>query len=669
MNSSRKSLLNQGVCFAAISLFVVSAATLRAGDSQRSYSVTREEVVRLTSAQASLRAAKAIEQMRRHLEEWGTVNVSQPLLYPVNGQFSLGAAAEFPSYKDYYGTELTNVTAAAGQLSQTGTSASVTATYNAPQFTATPQPSASASPESVAPISEFPLAAPAAAAPSDAPASQTKSYLDQATFHKPGELIGTLPNGNAPRSAVTQAATDKITELLLRQMANPVTPDDGSKLCLAIFQVTCNPGWRTLKGYMADVFLHWEYAQLKTNEKVNLSLSRGAPTAPEVVAILPLVDAQNMDLRNSQRELYSLLVSMAASGALGGDNAAGKGVLDFIHSYQKDAASRNAMPVVNSYTTTFGMGFRFSPSFVAMADPARKKSAAANVLIPTSFPVLAIVRFREEDTARADVLAWHTNFRWLIRDRRVSFRPWDWHLPERREDEGRRLRVAWNGAAALRDLTAAYGGRDDADVSTDPDYQLLRTDYHELSYKIGTNWSYSPLKYLFAKPKPPSIATPHPEMVDPLVDTRLTIQGRNLKPDGLRVFFGGQECTVLSVENDSTVIALFKSAKVATKRRSEPGMEKRRWAELVVATKSGTDSRDIEIDLTPQEKAEEKRIADEKKKVVQVTRDADGHILAVDLSRIEGLSTKDILDATVKILGVEETPPKAMADASKHSSR
>jgi hypothetical protein len=378
-----------------------------------------------------------------------------------------------------------------------------------------------------------------------------------------------------------------------------------------------------------------------------------------------LVDAQNMDLRNSQRELYNLLVSLAASGALGGGNAAGKGVLDFVHSYQKDAASRNAMPVVNSYNTTYGMGFRFSPSFVAIADPARKKSAAANVLIPTTFPVLAVVRFREEDKGGAKFLAWHTNFRWLIRDRRVSLLPWAWHLPERREDERRRLRIAYDASAAFSDLTAAYGGREDASLSTDPDYQLLRTDYHELSYKLGTNWSYSPLDYLFAEPAKPSITTRTPEVIDPALDTKLTIEGANLKAEGLRVFFGGQECTVLSVDNETTVVALFKAAKVATKPR--PNIENRRWAELVVATKTGAAATEVEIDLEPQRKAQAEKIAADKKTAVQLVRDAQGHILTVDLSRIEGLSSKEVLEATMKILGVEQPKPKTTAEAGKPS--
>jgi hypothetical protein len=677
----------------SILLLLFLAATLRAGDftrEQTSSSRRADKVLTVDSRQVSARAAKAIERMRRHLEEWGTVNVSQPLLYPVNGQFSLGAPSDFPIFKEYYATELTNVTAAAGQLAQSAFVGGVSGNFNASQYTSPPAQPASSPGAGTGAVAnpQFPLAPPVATTPTDVPASQAKVFLDQATFHKPGELLGSAPNGNAPHSAVNQSATDKITELLLRTLANPAPPDDGSKLYLAIFQVTCNPGWRTLKGYMADVFLHWEYARHCSDGKVALSLSNSVPSAPSVVAILPLVDAQNTDLRNSERELHSLLVSLAASGTLNGGNAAGKGVLDYIRSYQKDAASRNAMPVVNSYNIDYGMGFRFSPSFVAIADPARKKSAAANVLIPTSFPVLAVLRMRKLDAGKQDSqwpevtadgydeLAWQANFRWLIRDRRISLLPWNWHLPERREDERRRLMVAQQSETAFqtfRDAKEAFLNESpDRNVYTRADYQLLRTDFEELSYKTGTNWSYSPLRDDFLhSPKAPVISELQPAVIDPTLDTKLTIQGENFKPEGLRVFLGGQECTVISVDDEKSVVALLKAGNLTTRdhqtatlgsSNSPSAAGSRAYADLVVATKTNASTLPVEIDLS---KHQEKKAKEDKSKTVQVSRDGQGKIVSIDLSRLEGLPPKDVLDAVVKILGVGETGFKSTATSEK----
>jgi hypothetical protein len=531
-----------------------------------------------------------------------------------------------------------------------------------------------------------------------------KGYLEnQGVFHKPGELLGAVPNGNAPRSAVTQSATDKITELLLRTLANPATPLSGSKLYLVIFQVTCNPGWRTLQGYMADVNVHWEYARHCIDGTVALSLSDNAPSSPSVIAMLPLVDAQNMDLRNSQRELFSLLASLSASGALGGGNAAGKGVLDYVRSYQKDAASRNAMPVVNSYSTSVGMGFRFSPSFVAIADPARKRSRAANMLIPTSFPVLAVLSIDKEDIRRHvsrcpevaangyDQLVLAENFRWLVRDRRISLLPWDWHLPARREDEPRRFNVAEESTIARTKFAHARDAfaEDSSGASfyDNPDYQLLRTDYIELSSKIGGNWNYTSLDPYVNEPKL-TIEQCRPSVIDPMVDTALTIQGEHFSPD-VRVFLGGQECSVASVNNEKTIVALFKASSLltvdhlseslsaddpdlpeepgATSSRgfspmatptpspaaptaSKPGGDNMAYAQLVVASKTNIDSRWIKVDLTKQK---EKKENDAAPKTVQVTRDAQGNVMSVDFSRLKGLSTKEILDATVQILGVK----------------
>lgn len=635
-----------------VSLLIALTPASRAGDfpGQEVGPTEKADSSKKSVKQTYHKVALTVERMRRHLEEWGTVNISNPLLYPVAGQFSLGTPAEFATFKEYYATELTNVTGSVGQLEQTVVAASGSGTFNAPQFSASPAPSPGG------PGVPFAMAAPGTAIPPEPPVSQAKGYLDQPTFHKPGELIATLPNGNAPRSAVNQAATDKITELLLRNMANPPKLDENARLYLAIFQVTCNPGWRTLKGYMADVYFHWEYVD---DQHHRFSLSDEPSIAPEIVGILPLVDAQNMDLRNSQRELYSLLLSLSASGALGTGNAAGKGVVDFLRSYQKDAASRNAMPVVNSYNTAYGMGFRFSPSFVAISDPAKKKSRAANVLIPTSFPVLAVIKMTKSDVfadpsrrqgLKYSELAWQSNFRWLVRDRFISLAPWNWHLPERRENEFRRVDVARHNSEARAALT-----RMSFMSNLPPDeYQLLLADYTELSFKTGSNWSFGPLPDdLIHAPKKPEILGYQPAVIDPSIETKMTIQGSNFKGDGLRVFLGGQECTVVSVDDEQGIIALVKAGKLATERQTIDS-ETRDCTDLVVATKTAAANFRVVVDLTAQKEKQDLN----KKKTVQINRDPQGRIVSVDFSALGDVSAKDLLDATTKILGGEPAKPE-----------
>lgn len=644
-------------------LFFAATARLPAGApvDERQAAARRDAACARTAATAAL----ALERMRKHLEEWGTVNVSQPLIYPVNGQFSLGADNEFSSFKEYYTSELANVTASAGQLDQMALAASASATYNTPQFTSPPAqntgsqantPGQPANTPGANP--QFPYAAPATTTPSEAPTSQAKGYLEQQTFRKPGDLLRAVPNGNSPRSAINQSVTDKITELLLRKLANPPAAGDGSKLFLAIFQVTCNPGWRTLKGYMADVFVHWEYAQRFPNGDVSLSLSKSGE-APSVVAILPLVDAQNMDLNNSQRELYSLIASLAASGAFGGGNAAGKGVLDYIHSYQKDAASRNAMPVVNSYSTQKGMGFRFSPSFVAISDPARKKSPAANVLIPTSFPVLAVLSMRDPTQQGYNELATQVNFRWLVRDRYISLYPWKWHLPERRENEGRRLLVAHEADGAYKKVRNARDelAKDpDRNLYTNAQYQFLRTDLDEMVYKMGANWSYSPIGSFFKKSDQPKITSCEPQKIDPTIDAIVKISGENLKADGLRVFLGGQECTVVGAD-DKGLVVLFKAARLntwedttkprmASSSNDTPIPSERVYTNLVVASKLQPAATPIPVDLTRQKFNDDK----DAMRSMQIERDEDGNIKSINFSQLGTLASKDALDAAAKIL-------------------
>ncbi|MEI9894686.1 MAG: hypothetical protein WDN28_12555 [Chthoniobacter sp.] len=124
---------------------------------------------------------------------------------------------------------------------------------------------------------------------------------------------------------------------------------------------------------------------------------------------------------------------MAASGALSGGNAAGKGVLDYINSYQKDAVSRNAMPVVNSYTTRSGYGLSLRPFLCRHGGPGEKEKPGGKSLDSYELPRLAVIAMRSEDVKAGSLtseaikkaggynkLLTHVSHRWLIRDHRIS---------------------------------------------------------------------------------------------------------------------------------------------------------------------------------------------------------------------------------------------------------
>ena len=422
---------------------VQSAATETASTSKEEASQRRKESV----------TARAIEVLRAQVEEWGTVNVSELLIYPVDDQFKLDKDENFPTAKDYITAERTNISAAVSQLSEkifTGRAAA-NVKMTPPEL---PTGGAASGGSGAAPASSGSGAKPASgsstgggntpAAEPTLPDFTADQYLSKKTFEPLGGLFAAGTTLTIPeRQAVLLGTGDKITELLARKLANPPKPADGRKLYLAIFQVTCNPGWRTLNSYMADVFINLEYAQIEKGVPIRMSLDTDN-TQCSIVAALPLVDAQNMELRNGQREMTGLLAALSASGAIPQGSAAGKGVAEYINRFQKDAASRHAMPVVNSYATGKGLGFRFSPSFLAIGDPAAKKGRAVNQLIPTAFPVLAILAIDPKEVrgeegkdggAGYNALATRVSNRWFLRDRRVSLVPWDFHLPMKRDDE------------------------------------------------------------------------------------------------------------------------------------------------------------------------------------------------------------------------------------------
>jgi hypothetical protein len=109
------------------------------------------------------------------------------------------------------------------------------------------------------------------------------------------------------------------------------------------------------------------------------------------------MDAQTIEMANSQREVTQLAFQLATSLPAKGVNVNAKTLFQFVRQYARDLKSVTPIPVVNSYSTGKTFGFRFSPSFQALRDPAEKRSRAANVLLPTTFPALITVIIHEAD--------------------------------------------------------------------------------------------------------------------------------------------------------------------------------------------------------------------------------------------------------------------------------
>jgi hypothetical protein len=166
-------------------------------------------------------------------------------------------------------------------------------------------------------------------------------------------------------------------------------------------------------------------------------------------------------------------------------------LLRFVKAYQRSANSRSPITVTNSYSTGPTFGFHIAPSFIALNNPAAKRSGTANRMIATTFPALVTLANPANLTfpprrVIVDIVA-----RWLIYQRpKLSQWPARISLPLKRQEEALRLEVA----RRFDDLNAYLSGalqKRDSDVFATSDrynghpqeeHTLLR-DFRELKAK------------------------------------------------------------------------------------------------------------------------------------------------------------------------------------------
>ena len=424
--------------------------------------------------------AKEIEVLRNHLEEWGTVTVSQPVVVSDKSAFNLGSDSDFDSTKTYI-KGATGVQGGASENSAgyfgSGTDASLSSGTGNVKATATNTGTDNSQQTlSVVTPTPFPSLSPVVSAP----------VISQ-------------------REALLLGINDKLTELIMRQMANPREYNSSKyRVDFAIVQISVNPGWRTQQNYVADCsatcyYIDWQNriprdSTLPQIETADGKSSPSAPTvtqdniryaaAPKVFSVLPLLDAQTLDLQNSESQVTNLIFRVAAQypGSLGQVNF--KQLFQAIKSYARSATSSTALTVTNSYSAGSTFGFRIAPSFTAILNPAARKSGSANRMISTSFPVLVtLVQLKKnvEGVNRYPYIEARLNSRWLIYQR-PTFSHWFSRigLPMHRETESDRFN--WTGACAeaertLEKIDSHYGGEES--LST----QALRTDLWSLEAK------------------------------------------------------------------------------------------------------------------------------------------------------------------------------------------
>ena len=321
-----------------------------------------------------------LKKLHQEIDAWGTLNISEPLVMKSIGSFSLDDSNDaWPSAFKYVSDAQTDVNGGVQQLAEKVLTASLIAKL-----------------------------APALDSAKSNAANTTISDNATSTGNNSGFLSGDnkflaamgLMNGtesiSLPKSSALKIGTsNKLLELALRKMSNPNARliMNGSKLYVALVQISCNPGKRTTRHYIADISSTFEYAYRDGNGTVQ-ALSCSDPKSqfqPMVFSVMPLLDAQTTDERNSQRDLLSLATTLAGTFPAEFLQGDAKIDLSYLKKTQRDTATKTARPVINSYTTGTGFGFRISPSFESISDPADPDSSGDNILLPTTFPAIVFL--------------------------------------------------------------------------------------------------------------------------------------------------------------------------------------------------------------------------------------------------------------------------------------
>jgi hypothetical protein len=486
---------------------------------------------------ANLRKTTAeIERLRRRMEEWGMVTVSSPLVMKQVGEFDLGDPATFPRTIDYINLALTSAQGGASQSTSTDFSNQLSLTVT-PNFSINPasgERQANSVSNSLTPPDLSTASSPLAPVTATANLNGGTSG-GTAPFAPAGSLI-VPPNGTAqilkaPNAAPSplnsssgfvlsgsQAAligeNAKITELLGRTMAHPqerLFTNPEFEIHFAIVEVSCNPGWRTQENYIADVSATCEYYQTNDAKPDDPAIADpkdgGIPLSPPrdedygkvvgyysdrkpvVFSVLPLLDAQTLELQNSNRQLIQLAADVAAAYPSAAANLKGRDLIQFVKQFQSDVQTVTPKTVANSYSSGSTFGFRLMPSLTALKDPARKGSPAANILQATSFPVLVTIVANRKDLAKLGANSVRVNIsnRWLLNDRPPAKEIWRRiGLPMWREYTEDRVKFAKDVGHAKVDIfdlkrvvrTMTNGGKYDDAVAT------LDRDFIELQHKI-----------------------------------------------------------------------------------------------------------------------------------------------------------------------------------------
>ena len=543
-NPTRTSALQQSVAALTATAMLIQAMPVQAGADMRPPIRTTKAcppdergksktVVIRTAADGSdeiAKAKRALDSLHRKVEEWGMTTISAPIAVFDPGAFKVpddfvsipnmwkGAREDKQGTVDIRTSKtIENTLTASGTFvtpaaPKTGAAAASKASGTDADSSAESAKAAAESEQKAATAANNANSAAneAKVAETAAKASATEAKVAAAKAAAPVSTVKSI-------SAAMREVQDNVIRLkLYSRMSNARGIPGYNRVFFVIVQVSCNPGWRTKENYIADCSASMEYYDMCQGKQ----LTRAVRREPTVFSVLPLVDAQTIEMSRTQQDMTQLLFDLTAAFPANNIKVSARDVFRFVKTYARDLKTTTPIPVVNSYTSGGTFGFRFSPTFQAQANPASQKARAANVLLPTTFPALVTVVVNEVDLQAASqsfakerrerppvapkiahdmAIMAHMNSRWYIKDAGCLLQRIFW--PMKRDS-------AWREVGAADAVARTYGAKEDYKYGdTDPDeygyavsnrvgkthfnpvYEELRREIIDLESKaLGRSW-------------------------------------------------------------------------------------------------------------------------------------------------------------------------------------
>jgi hypothetical protein len=513
--------------------------------------------------QRDLKAVVAkVEALRKQIEEWGIVTVSEPIAVPTSPVSDMGDVAKFKSAGDYIEAARAGIQGGASQS---------TGSY----FGSSTQG--------------------AITAKSSSPGDSNTQGANELSVTVPSPSATPIPSesGLSYRQAILVGVNDKILEDLLRTMVNLKSNQDSRYyIRFVMVQFSVNPGWRTEENYIADCSATVRYDSGIGQADGKSTASSAPQGGPSVFSILPLLDAQTLELTNTNQQVVELLARLTAQypSSVGQINI--NQLLKFVKSYQRNAASRTPLTVANSYSSGNTFGFRIAPSFTALRDPAARRSGTANRLIATSFPVLVTIVYKKAEFGNGKWVRVDLSSRWLVYQRPpLVWWPGRLGLPLKRQTEA--MRVDWAGKYDVVN-SKIYDDRNFALLRGTEEYETLERDLTELKAKAldhsGRVWVPAPIDENQGSGGKPSLSKVDCSTFSTGTQIILALHGRNLIKPGV-AFIGKVASTNVDPISAQLCLASFPPT-----LRSGSDLTN---AQVKLYCESGVATATVKIDLPP----------------------------------------------------------------------